>query len=74
MENARRFAVLSRAGVPVRFVMGVRRDDDGSELTGHAWLEYRGTPLGETVDPRFRVTFAYPDLSPAAVATSTPRP
>jgi hypothetical protein len=53
-----RYAALSHAGAPVRFVMGVYRN--GDELVGHAWLEYDNRPLGETVDPRFVVTFAHP--------------
>lgn len=69
-----RFAALRRAGIPVRFVMGVRRD--GGELVGHAWLEYRGTPLGEAVDPDYVVTYSFPDAPaatpPASPSTSSP--
>ncbi len=55
-----RYAALASVGIPVRFVMGVR--PEGDEIVGHAWLEHRGRPLGEVVDPRFVITYAYPTL------------
>lgn len=42
---ARAFA-LRRAGVPVRFVLGVRTDAHG-EAAGHSWLELKGAPFLE---------------------------
>jgi len=64
-----RYTALVRVGIPVRFVMGLRRE--GEEIIGHAWLEFRERPLGEVVDPRFVVTYAYPDgptrLAPSCV-------
>jgi hypothetical protein len=55
-----RYAALSSIGIPVYFVMGMRLE--GDEMVGHAWLEHGGKPLGEVVDPRFVVTYAYPTL------------
>jgi hypothetical protein len=54
-----RYNVLSGLQEGVRFVMGVRKQDDG-KLIGHAWLEHHGQPLGEALDPRLVVTFTYP--------------
>lgn len=54
-----RYNVLSGLQEGVRFVMGVRKQDNG-KLIGHAWLEREGQPLGETLDPRLVVTFTYP--------------
>ena len=42
---ARAFA-LRRVGLPVRFVLGVRADDDGAP-SGHSWLELHGKPFLE---------------------------
>lgn len=55
-----RFAVLRRAGVDVRFVMGVLRDAAAGGITGHAWLESDGAPRGEKLAAEYTVTFAYP--------------
>lgn len=53
-----RYAVLRSAGHPVRFVMGLSpRDPD---ITGHAWVELDGAPMGETVDDDMVITYAYP--------------
>jgi hypothetical protein len=57
-----RYALLRRAGHPVRFVMGLDPTKK-SELVGHAWLELDGVPLGEEVDPALAVTFSYPEAS-----------
>lgn len=57
-----RFAVLRRSGRRVRFVMGVK--DDGRELTGHAWVEEDGTPLGEALDADYAITYAHPPDTP----------
>jgi hypothetical protein len=53
-----RFAVLRRSGRDVRFVMGVK--DDGNDLTGHAWIEEDGAPLGEALDADYSITYAHP--------------
>lgn len=55
-----RYAAMESVGIHARFVMGVRHE--GDDLLGHAWLEYAGVPLGETVDPRYTVTYAFPPL------------
>jgi hypothetical protein len=56
-----RYALLRRAGHPVRFVMAL--DPKKAGVEGHAWLELDGVPLGEEVDPGLAVTFSYPDPS-----------
>ena len=56
-----RYAMLRNAGYPARFVMAL--DGHSPELVGHAWVELDGRPLGEKIEPRFRVTFAYPESS-----------
>ena len=53
-----RYAMLRRAGHAVRFVMAL--DPQAKDIVGHAWVEFEGRPLGEEVEPRFAVTFAYP--------------
>ena len=53
-----RYAMLRRAGHAVRFVMAL--DPQARDIVGHAWVEFEGRPLGEDVEPRFTVTFAYP--------------
>ncbi|MFT3775555.1 MAG: lasso peptide biosynthesis B2 protein [Minicystis sp.] len=53
-----RYAVLRRAGHPARFVMGL--DPRASDISGHAWVEIDGEPVGETLDPGLTVTFQYP--------------
>jgi hypothetical protein len=52
-----RYAILRRAGHPVRFVMAL----DPKKAEGHAWLELDGAPLGEEIDPNLTVTFIYPE-------------
>jgi hypothetical protein len=54
------FGALRGAGEPVSFVIGVRVDS--GEVVAHAWIEERGEPVGEPVDPRerFSVAFTYP--------------
>ena len=54
-----RYAVLSRAGHPARFVMGIKRPS-GAEITGHAWVEIGGVPAFEEIEPELVVTFSYP--------------
>lgn len=54
-----RYAILRSAGHPARFVMGIQPGRD--EITGHAWVELGGEPVGEDVDPDIVVTFAYPN-------------
>jgi hypothetical protein len=53
-----RYAVLRRAGHPARFVMGL--SPRAPEITGHAWVELDGAPLGETLDDDLVITYAYP--------------
>ncbi|APR85426.1 Hypothetical protein A7982_10775 [Minicystis rosea] len=53
-----RYAVLRRAGFPARFVMGL--DPKASDISGHAWVELDGEPVGETLSPGLTVTFQYP--------------
>lgn len=53
-----RYAVLRRAGHDARFVMAVQ--PSSADITGHAWVELDGEPVGETLDPGLTVTFAYP--------------
>jgi hypothetical protein len=53
-----RYAVLRSAGHPVRFVMGL--SPRAPEITGHAWVELDGAPMGETVDDEMVITYAYP--------------
>ena len=55
-----RFAVLRRAGIDARFLMGVRPVKPGSGIAGHAWLEVDGKPRGEPDLLDYTVTFAYP--------------
>ena len=56
-----RFAVLRRAGIDARFLMGVRpATSPGAAIAGHAWLEVDGKPRGEAELPDYTVTFAYP--------------
>lgn len=54
-----RYAVLRRAGHAARFVMGL--DPKAAEITGHAWVELDGEPVGETLEPGLSITFAYPE-------------
>lgn len=37
--------MLAKRGIPAELKIGVRKDD--GQLSGHAWLEYLGQPLGE---------------------------
>jgi len=37
--------LLGRAGIPVELKLGVRREAQG--ISAHAWIEYRGEPVGE---------------------------
>lgn len=53
-----RYAVLRGAGHPARFVMGL--SPGAPEITGHAWVELDGAPMGETVDDDMVITYAYP--------------
>jgi Transglutaminase-like superfamily len=55
-----RYAMLRRAGHPVRFVMGLDARRCAHEIVGHAWVELHGSPLGEELDPGLSVTFTYP--------------
>ena len=54
-----RYAVLRSAGHPARFVMGL--SPGAPEITGHAWVELDGAPMGETVDDDMVITYAYPE-------------
>jgi hypothetical protein len=51
------YAQLRARGEPVRFVIGIAVE--GGALSGHAWLERDGEPLGEPDDPRRRWAVAY---------------
>ena len=53
-----RYAVLRGAGHPARFVMGL--SPGAAEITGHAWIELDGAPMGETLDDDLVITYAYP--------------
>ena len=53
-----RYAVLRGAGHPARFVMGL--SSGAPEITGHAWIELDGAPMGETLDDDMVITYAYP--------------
>jgi hypothetical protein len=53
-----RYAVLRSAGHPARFVMGL--SPRAPEITGHAWVELDGAPMGETLDDDMVITYAYP--------------
>jgi hypothetical protein len=53
-----RYAVLCRAGHPARFVMGL--DPRADDISGHAWVELDGEPVGETLERPLTVTFSYP--------------
>jgi hypothetical protein len=55
-----RFAVLRRAGIDARFLMGVRSSPTGVGIAGHAWLEVDGKPRGEPDLLDYAITFAYP--------------
>lgn len=52
-----RFLALN--GIATRILFGMRREPGGS-LSGHAWLESRGTAILETTDPAYAVTYAFP--------------
>lgn len=54
-----RYAMLRRAGHPVRFMMAL--DPEAADVVGHAWVELDGQPLGEEIEPRFAVTYSYPE-------------
>lgn len=72
------YARLRARGEPVRFVIGIAVE--GGSLSGHAWLERDGEPLGEPDDPRRRwaVAFTHPARPsqevPAVLPTTQLRP
>ena len=43
--------LLHNKGVRTQFRIGV--DKNGGELKAHAWLEYNGTPIGETISDQY---------------------
>jgi hypothetical protein len=54
-----RYAVLSKAGFPAVFLMGLPRG--GGDEPGHAWVEVFGQPFAETRSvAELAVTFRYP--------------
>lgn len=54
-----RYAVLSHAGLPAVFVMGLQRG--AADRDGHAWTEVFGRPFAESQSVAdFAVTFRYP--------------
>jgi hypothetical protein len=53
-----RYAVLTGAGLPAVFFMGVPRRGEGD---GHAWVEVFERPFAEPQEPAdFAITFRYP--------------
>jgi len=54
------FYFSTRAGLPVRFHCGVRRED--TSLEGHAWLSLNGEPFQEIGNPiqTYTVTLSFP--------------
>lgn len=45
--------LLSKKGVTTEFRIGVEKNGDG--VKAHAWLEYRGSPIGESISDRYNV-------------------
>jgi hypothetical protein len=59
-----RYAVLTRAGLPAVFLMGVPRRGEGD---GHAWVEVFEKTFAESQPPEdFAITFRYPMLANGA--------
>lgn len=59
-----RYALLRHAGHPARFVMAIEPPKEPcADLSGHAWVELQGEPLGEDIDTALVVTYAYPEAS-----------
>jgi hypothetical protein len=58
-ESLALFRMLSGAGHPVRFYVGVRKD--GDMLVAHSWVTLHGRPLlpGAATE-RFRTVYTYP--------------
>ena len=60
-----RYALMNRAGHHVQFVMAIDPPKaPRADLDGHAWVELNGKPVGEEVDERLIVTYAYPKAHP----------
>ncbi len=70
-QSLLRYRALRQRGFPVRFHLGMRKDQ--GELTGHAWLTLHGEPLwepnfqppdglyaGALANDGFSTTFCYP--------------
>ena len=45
--------LLSKKGVATEFRIGVEKDGDG--VRAHAWLEYQGSPIGESIPDEYKV-------------------
>jgi hypothetical protein len=69
----KRAAVLHRYllknGINTRIIFGVR-NDAGSKVDGHAWLEANGQPILETAPPEYVVTFRFPTKKGEAFVAS----
>lgn len=56
------FHFMTKWGVDGRIRFGVARNEAGSGLKGHAWLEVDGEPWGEDKDVSgFKVMYSYPE-------------
>jgi len=53
-----RYGALRRAGLPARFVLGVRAGHAAPE--GHAWIELDGAPFQEVLDPALVRQWSHP--------------
>ena len=55
--------LLGRAGIPAELRLGARRE--AATLEAHAWVEYRGEPIGEAPDVVVRyATLDLPEQAP----------
>ena len=50
---------LAQRGLDTTIAFGLRKELNG-ELKGHAWLEFEGRPILETVPPAYTVTYTFP--------------
>jgi len=56
---------LAEQGHPSAVVFGVRTGS--GKLTGHAWLESKGSPIFEAETPDYTVTYRFPSEEPCRV-------
>jgi hypothetical protein len=62
------YRVLNRAGYPVQFHVGVRKQ--GEALVAHSWVALHGRPVVDGNDDRpFRTLYSYPTSADAAGST-----